>query len=255
MSISSAACQTHDPKKSSSSRADSARAQSGERSFTNSLVKVAGKSLIGYPAIISPPFTVGPIIKAELDNQDFPNFDVLMGVVPTEAALNTADDPESEGDDPSVPKIRAMTIAPTFIYVVGHHGRADTVDISVYAEGTTFAIWSNPGGSYTVFHYAHDHKRTDGQHDKVRVTLKQPVDPANPEVFFNEAGYVEIQPDGIRSKFATSQPIKMTETPGAGKAWTFAKADGTPLPAEIDKQISTIERERFDLRMAIGKKP
>jgi len=87
--------------------------------------------------------------------------------------------PKSKDDD-ALPAAALATaqrwICPMFIYVTGKEGQAETADISVSAEGTTFYKYFPTENDLTVFHYAHNlHAAPPGKTRQVSIKTKSSV--------------------------------------------------------------------------------
>lgn len=95
----------------------------------------------------------------------WPNYKVLVGI----RSPTVKDGGQRETLDVTANK---QWINPMFVYVTGREGQVDLVDVSVSAEGTTFAIFLEAKRMF-IYHYARDETATPPQ--KVKVTVKDGI--------------------------------------------------------------------------------
>lgn len=210
-------------------------------------------------------YGVAPVEQSEKDFAKFPNFEVLSGVLGTEAQQAKAGNPRTFVVAPAW-----RTMAPAFIYVVGHRGRVETQDIIVYAEATTFAVWQDTPKLYHVFHYGHNHNlEPSAPSQSVVIVLKHPAIPGVNRFVIDQAAFVDVvvdqngktsfklrrdktQPPDPNGQHPTTLPSFREELVGADE-WVF---NGFQLPEEQPQwqRLITIERTRRLAGLPVSKR-
>lgn len=214
------------------------------------------------------PHSVVPFTDAERKNPDFPNFDVLTGIVdPTNLRF-------TKGVQTVLVGPTSQSPVPIFTYVVGHRGRIENRDIIVYAEGTTFAIWYQAPDRYHVFHYGHNHDAAGGPSQTVEISLKRPAPGARTKVTLIETSFVDVRltpgpsPDGEDPSPTEPMPVMHFEAVNAvGNGTPFAEqfipdgpnaTEGTWVFAGLDperlRRLVTIEAARKAAGLRVSRK-